>query len=272
MRKLIVSGWALAAGLGLALPAPAADQPLWEAGMGLSLLRLPHYRGSDQHRDWALPLPYFVYRGDFIKADREGARARMVDSERFILDFSLAASAPTSSQDNRARAGMPDLAPTLEFGPNATWRVVHGEGWKVELRVPVRAAFTLQSKPQVIGWIATPNLNLDWRVNGWNFGLFTGPVLGNREFNHHYYGVDAAYATAQRPAYEAKAGSAGWQITSGVSRRMGNLWVGAFVKADTLAGARFESSPLVRQRQTAAGGVAISWVFAQSSQRVESDD
>ena len=52
--------------------APArADQPLWELGIGAGWLHLPHYRGSDQSRDWLLPIPYFVYRGEFFRADRE---------------------------------------------------------------------------------------------------------------------------------------------------------------------------------------------------------
>lgn len=263
---------ALLPALCLACSAARADQPLWEAGIGLAALQLPHYRGSDQSRAWLLPLPYFVYRGDIIKADREGARARLVDAERFVLDFSLAASAPTDSRDNQARRGMPDLAPTLEFGPNMSLLLGRGPQWKVELRAPLRGAVTLQSKPELIGWIATPNLNLDLKLGGWNFGVFGGPVLASRGHNGTFYDVAPAYATPTRPIYRAAGGAAGWQLTSGVSRRFGDLWVGAFVKADTLAGAGFVDSPLVRQRQTVAFGVALSWIFAASDRRVPGED
>jgi hypothetical protein len=61
--------------LAAAAPLAQADQPLWEAGVGVGVLRLPHYRGSDQSHTWVLPVPYFVYRGEFLRADREGARA-----------------------------------------------------------------------------------------------------------------------------------------------------------------------------------------------------
>ena len=263
---------ALAAALSVVSVTAHADQPLWEAGMGLAGLHLPHYRGSNQTRNWLLPLPYVVYRGEVFKADREGARARLIESQRFDLDLSFAASAPTSSKDNIARAGMPDLAPTVEIGPNLSVLLGRGSFWKAELRVPVRAAVTLRSSPKVIGVIATPNINLDVKVQGWDIGLFTGPIIGSRGLNSYFYDVAPAYATATRPTYHADGGLGGWQITTGISRRMGNLWVGAFVKADSVASARYVNSPLVRQKQTTAYGIAVSWVFANSSQRVADDD
>ena len=33
----------------------AADEPLWEAGMGVAAVYLPDYRGSDHSRGYALP-------------------------------------------------------------------------------------------------------------------------------------------------------------------------------------------------------------------------
>jgi len=264
--------WPLALALALSAAPASADQPLWEFGVGLGLLSLPHYRGSDQRHDWLLPTPYFVYRGEIFRADRDGARALLVDTERFDLDVSIAATAPTRSRDNLARQGMPDLAPTFELGPNLNLLVGRGAGWKVQLRLPVRAAFTLESSPQSIGWLATPNLNVDWRVNGWNVGLFGGPIIATRRFNGYFYDVPASLATATRPAYRAPGGAGGWHVVTGASRRVGDWWLGAFVAADSVGGARFEPSPLVRQRQTVAFGLAFSYVFAASSQRVTSED
>jgi len=249
-----------------------ADQPLWEAGVGVGVLRLPHYRGSDQSHTWVLPVPYLVYRGEFLRADREGARAVLVDAERLDVDISLAATAPTRSRDNRARAGMPDLSPTFEIGPNVNYTLARGAQWKLQARAPVRAAFTLESGPDMIGWLATPNLNLDLRVQGWNVGVLTGPVFGTRRMNGYFFDVAPEFATASRPAYRAPGGYAGWRLVSGVSRRLGDFWIGAFVAGDSVDGARFEDSPLVRKRGTLAFGVALSWVFAQSGQRVSRED
>jgi outer membrane scaffolding protein for murein synthesis (MipA/OmpV family) len=258
--------------LAAAAGAARADQPLWEAGVGVGVLRLPHYRGSDQSHTWVLPVPYFVYRGEFLRADREGARAVLVDAERLDVDVSVAATAPTRSDDNRARAGMPDLSPTVEIGPNVNVTLSRGAGWKLQARLPVRAAFTVESGPDMIGWLATPNLNLDLRQQGWNIGVLTGPIFGTRRMNGYFFDVQPQFATASRPAYRAPAGYAGWRAVSGVSRRLGDFWLGAFVAADTLRGARFEDSPLVRKRETLAFGLAVSWVFAQSGQRVSRED
>lgn len=253
-------------------PAAALERPLWEFGLGATALSLPHYRGSDQTQSWLLPLPYFVYRGQFFRADREGARAVLLDSERFELDFSLAASAPTRSEDNLARQGMPDLAPTIEIGPNANFGLARGTDWKVELRVPVRAAFTLEGRPHHVGWSATPYATLEGRVRGWDVGVRAGPLWGDRRLNAYVYEVAPVYATAQRPAWRARAGFGGWQTTLGASRRFGPWWVGAFVRHDSVAGAAFEGSPLVRQRGTVAAGVALSWVFSASSVMVDAPD
>jgi outer membrane protein len=249
-----------------------ADQPLWEAGMGVGVLRLPHYRGSDQSHTWVLPVPYVVYRGDLLRADRDGARARLFNDERFDVDVSAAATAPTRSEDNRAREGMPDLAPTVEIGPNINYTLSRGEQWKLQARLPIRAAFTLESGPDMIGWMATPNVNLDMRVHGWNVGMLTGPIFGTRRINGYFFDVAPEFATAERPAYQSRGGYAGWRLLGAVSRRLGDFWVGGYVSGDSVRNARFHDSPLVRQRETVAFGIAVSWIFAESDQRVPDED
>lgn len=269
----------LAAALPLAAQA-AVDRPLWELGAGAGVLHLPHYRGSDQSTTWLLPVPYIVYRGEIFKADREGARAVLVDAQSFDVDLSASASAPTRSKDNRAREGMPDLKPTVEVGPNLNWTVARGRrssgaigDWKLDLRLPVRAAFSIESKSRLAGWIATPNVNLDLRTGGgWNIGLQAGPLFTDRRLNAYFYDVAPAYANVLRPAYRASGGYAGFNALAGLSRRDGNRWLGFFVKADRLSGAAFEDSPLVRQRQHWSAGVAVSWVFAQSGRLVSVDE
>lgn len=249
-----------------------AGQPLWELGLGAGALRLPHYRGSDQAHTWLLPVPYVVYRGPILRADRDGARAVLLDGREFKIDLSLAASAPTRSRDNRARSGMSDLAPTLELGPDLRWRLARGDGWALELRAPLRSVVTFEASPRHVGWSAAPNLNLDLQWRGWNIGVLGAALAGDRRLHGHYYGVAAIDATSARPGYRARAGAAGWQLTSGVSRRIGDLWLGAFVRADGLDGAVFAASPLVRQRHHLSFGVAAAWVFARSDTRVPAAD
>ena len=263
---------ALAVALG-AGSAAAAERPLWELGLGAGALRLPHYRGSDQSHDWLLPVPYVVYRGEVFKADRDGARAVLFESERVDFDLSVSASAPTRSKDNEARRGMSDLSPTLEFGPKINLNLTRGSDWKLDLRAPVRAAFTLDGRPEMVGWTATPSINLDLPGRlGWNLGLQAGPVWGSRRWHAYFYDVPVALATPERPAYRSRGGYAGGQFTAALSRRFERTWAGLFVKYDTLQGAVIAASPLVRQRENLSIGAALVYVFAESSQRVASDD
>src|SRR5205085_11463785 len=68
-----------------------ASEPLWEAGIGVAALGLPDYRGSDQSRFYAFPLPYFVYRGEIVKADRQGLRGIFFKTDRIDLNMSVGA-------------------------------------------------------------------------------------------------------------------------------------------------------------------------------------
>ena len=270
---------AAALAFAIALPAlaptaaAAADKPLWELGVGVGGLRLPHYRGSDQSRTLILPLPYVVYRGEIFKADRDGARAVLLKTDHFDFDLSLAASPPTNSRDNNARAGMSNLSPTVEIGPNLNVTLARGANWKVDLRAPLRAAVTVESHPRSIGWVAAPNVNLDLRLsNGWQLGLLAGPEYASRRFNGYYYDVPAAQATATRPAYDAPGGAAGARLVAALSRRHDNGFAGVFLRYDTVRGAVFENSPLVRRRDNLSFGVAFSWVLATSGRRVVVDE
>jgi outer membrane scaffolding protein for murein synthesis (MipA/OmpV family) len=213
-----------------------------------------------------------AYRGDILKADREGARAVLLDTARFDFDVSVAATAPTRSDDNLAREGMPDLAATFELGPNLNITLARGSGWKLQLRAPVRAALTIESNPSMVGWLASPNLNLDTKINGWNASLLDGPLFGSRSFNGYYFDVAPEFATPTRPTYRAPGGFGGWRLIASTSRRIGGWWMGAFASADTVRGAVYDGSPLVRKHGTLAAGFALSYVFAASTQQVPDEN
>ena len=270
------------AALMLALPvgvrAQAGSQPLWEIGVGLGGVSFPAYRGSDQQQGLVLPTPYVVYRGDLFKADRDGVRGIFFESDRIDLNLSGSASIPVDSDDVRVRRNMPDLEPTLELGPSLDIRLWRSgdERRSLDLRLPVRYAFTAEADPHSAGWQFTPRLNLDvadpggWR--GWNLGLLTGPVFGTRGQHEYFYGVADRYATVTRNAYDATGGYAGWQVLAALSKRFPGYWIGGFVRYDTLRGAVFDDSPLVTSNRYLAGGIAIAWIIGESSIRVPVND
>ena len=254
--------------------ATARDEPLWEAGIGAAALRFPDYRGSEQSHTYGLPAPYFVYRGEIFKADRHGLRGTLFNSDWIDLNLSVAASLPVDSSKNRAREGMTDLKPSVEIGPSldlTLWRAAD-RGAKVDLRLPLRGAVTVESDPRFIGGQFFPHLNIDIHdplgFGGWNLGMLVGPVFTDKRHNHYFYSVPAQYATAERPAYETDGGFAGTEFIVAISKRFPRFWVGGFARYDTLRGAKFESSPLVTSKRYFAAGIGVSWIFGQSSQRV----
>jgi MipA family protein len=249
-------------------PAPVdAGRPLWELGLGVAGLSVQQYRGSDQRLNWLVPVPYFTYRGNFFRSDKDGTRAVLLDTEGLEFDISADGSAPVRSKDSRARTGMNDLAATFEIGPNVNVLLGKGPGWKIDLRVPVRAAFTVERRAQSIGWTLTPVLNLDIDVQGWNVGMQGGPIVSTRRFNAHFYDVADAFVTADRAAYRSKTGYGGWGLTVAASRRLGNWWLAAYSRVDSVSGASFVASPLVKKRENFSVGFAISYIFKASEQR-----
>ena len=264
-----------------ALPARAAEaeaprRPLWELGLGAAAMQLPDYVGADVSHRYLLPVPFIIYRGRRLRADREGARAVLIDTPTWGLNLSAHASAPVRSHDNPARLGMANLPATLELGPKLTtqlWKAADGSA-ELHANVPLRAVIGLTRGAPMLGAVLTPTLNLDLpRVaSGWNLGLQVGPKWGSQRLHDHCYGVSGADTSASRPAYTARGGYAGWQALAALSQRFDRTWVGAFVRYERLDGAVFADSPLVRQRQALAAGVAVVWVFARSDEEARSDD
>lgn len=252
---------------------PAA--PLWELGLGAAALRLPDYRGADVSHGYLLPLPYVVYRGQWLRADREGARAVLVDRPGWELNLSAHASAPVRSRDNPARAGMANLPATVELGPKLTARLWQAEdrSAQLDLLLPVRAVIAVSRSPHAVGAVAVPTLNLDLlRLAGWNVSVLTGADFGSRALHDHYYGVGAADATATRPAWTARGGYGGWHVLAAASRRFDRTWVGVYLRHDRLGGAVFADSPLVRRPTALSAGIGVSWVLAQSTEEARADD
>lgn len=277
LRNLLIATAAAATIAAMPRAAQPAELPLWEAGAGVAVLDFPDYRGSNERHTLVLPIPYLVYRGDFLKADRESIRGQFYKDDRLDLHLSVNGSIPLDSGDNSARRGMPNLDPTLEIGPNLTVMLLRSDTTHLNLRFPVRAVIATDlSHTRDAGWIFQPQINVDFYDRfpgpGWNLGFAAGPLFGDKRYHNYFYGVAPQFATPERPAYEAASGYAGMQWIAALSKRYPSYWVGGFVRADTLSGAVFATSPLVRQKDTFSVGIAASWVFSRSSKLVNVDE
>lgn len=255
----------------IGMAASAEPLPLWEAGVGAAAISFPDYRGSAKRRNYLLPVPVFVYRGEFLQADRERVRGLLFKSDTAELDVSINGSVPIKSDDNPARQGMPDLDPTLEIGPSLNLKLYETPRNRLTLRLPLRAVVASDFRSlHGAGMLANPNLNLDIRAtHGWRVGLVAGALYADRKYHDYFYGVAPIHARDGRPAYNATGGYSGAQFVAALSRRIEPVWVAGFVKYDVLRGAAFAASPLVEKRSNVAAGIVVTWAFAKSATVVD---
>ena len=62
-----------------------------------------------------------------------------------------------------------------------------------------------------------------------------------------------------------------WLAGAQLSKRFDKVWVGAYLRYDTLRGAVFDGSPLVATQTYWAGGFGFAWVLGVSKERVVID-
>jgi outer membrane protein len=252
------------------------QQPLWEVGLGAGVLVFNDYRGADTTHVYPVPVPYFVYRGKFLQSDRDGLRGKLLRQDRIELNLSVNATTPV--RNNSARAGMPDLRSTVEIGPSLNWHLWRSADSraKLDLQLPARTAITVEAHPHGIGWFYTPHLNLDLAQyrgpTGWKLGLLAGPLFAQRRYDDYFYSVAPQFATPTRPAYAAPGGYAGTQALVSLTRRFPEYWIGAYLRHDSLEGAAFAPSPLVKRDGYWSGGIAFVWMIGKSQRLVESDE
>src|SRR6202162_5829766 len=163
------------------MPAVSKEEPLLEYGLGVGAVAFEDYRGSDTSHVYSLPVPYLVYNGKFLKADRDGVRGTLFNQDR--VELNLSGNATTPVRSDRERSGMPNLQSTLGLGPSFDVHLLRSDDARIkfDLRMPLRAAFTAEASPRMIGWTFTPRFNLDIAdplgFAGWHLGLLSGPLF-----------------------------------------------------------------------------------------------
>lgn len=261
--------------------AGSVTDPRWQAGVFLGAARLPHYRGSSEYKNYLVPIPFGIYRGDILKAGRGGVRSILFNNVRFDASISFSGNPPVNS-DDKAREGMPDLPPLIEAGPALKWWPV-GKFDDASFFVELAARGTMSVDVQddfglaYEGWRSELSLNYrkEFPTAGgknWKIGGSLGCYAADERYHRYFYEVDERFATALRPAYDAKAGYGGTGLSAWISKRLNpRLVFGVFGRVDDLHGAVFEDSPLVDDLYNFTGGAAFIWTIFQSSERVPRD-
>ena len=243
--------------------AGAEEERRLELGIGIGAISVPHYRGADEQKTYVLPYPFIRYEGKRLKVNREGGHFYFIKTPRFHLNVSVGFTPPTNSDDNKAREDMPDLDAIFEFGPRAEFHLYESKDKKMQLRAafPLRQAIVIgHDNLEAIGFVFSPYLQ--WRyLNKWRTTLSIGPIWGTEAYHHYFYEVEPQYATASRPAYDAHGGYNGTRLTFYTNRRFDHSWFGFFARYDTLSGATFMESPLVKQNDYFVIGAFIARIF-----------
>jgi outer membrane scaffolding protein for murein synthesis (MipA/OmpV family) len=248
--------------------------PLYEYGLGGFASYLPHYRGSDEYEFYAFPLPYFIYRGELLQADREGMRGIFLHFANFETDISVSGNPP--APDDEAREGMDDLEAIGEIGPAVRYYFYKdSEEDSFYTQLSFRAAVSC-------GWNGGPDLAYQGNTTEltlvyqdatslsaydiW-FHLDTGVRFGDNGLNSYFYEVGPEDATAERPEYSATAGYAGYQLSGSIFKTLTDtLSVGFYGRWTNVEGAVFDDSPLVNATNNFTMVAMLFWQVGASDE------
>ena len=250
---------------------PKEPLPLWEIGLVGIAAYQPAYPGSDQNLARARLLPFGIYRGSVLHMDGGGIGLRAFRTPRWEWDVSGSAAFGSSANKVRARTGMRSIGTLVEIGPAVTVNLGDLIDPRREMRltrldVPIRAVFDVNDGFAHKGWTFEPRLShTAWVGSTASLVVSASALFGNRSLNGLFYGVDAPYATVDRPAYDARAGLVATRLNASLRHRINStLRVQYFAQLETVRGAANEASPLVRSKQDAGFGVSLIWGFWHS--------
>ncbi len=258
--------------------APEPEAPASEAkpcapstfqwGAGLLSLRMNHYRGSDQYKNYFIPSPYFKYKSENLEAETSYVRGTLYKNDYLIVKLSFMIGFSVESGENRAREGMPDLGYLFETGPMLIVKLWEspGRGHLLTFESPVRYVFATDfTGVEPVGVLTIPYLNItsfpQKYTLGWKSEFSVALMFGSRSYHDYFYTVPAKYARPGRPEYEARGGYSGVQFAWILERRVGPIQLIPFFRWDYLGRAAFEESPLVKTKHYFAIGLGSFYLF-----------
>ncbi len=242
--------------------------PLWEAGVVGGGVSTPSYPGSPDRSARGLVLPYFVYRGDVVRVDRSGIGARLLHTDQTEFDLGLGGSLPSNSQDTTTRQGMPDLGTLVEFGPRLKLTLARpAPGQRLRLDLPLRAVLEVRGGVRQQGLAFEPELRYEMRDLGAGWSLSSGAsvVLGDQKLNRYFYDIAPEYASALRPAYEAKAGLIATRLSFNTTKDLSpDLRVFGLLRLESYSGSANLNSPLHVRASGTWLGLGLAWTLGRS--------
>jgi outer membrane scaffolding protein for murein synthesis (MipA/OmpV family) len=244
--------------------------PLWEAGLfGLGATQ-PAYPGAEDRTSRVLGLPYLIYRGEYLRADRGSVGVRALKTPRVELDVGFAASLGSRSSDIAARRGMADMGYMIEFGPRLKVNLgdVSSGQSDSRLQFPLREVIDVSHGFRSRGIAFEPEWVTGTRLpKRWFISTSLGTIFGDATLAGTFYGVAPHEATPTRASYTAKAGLIALRAGLLASHNLTpDVRLFYLLRFESLAGAANRDSPLVRRNAGWSAGIGIAWALARSEQ------
>jgi len=269
------SAFVAAAALSLLSPPVRGDEqtppPLWEVGVAGIGGYVPDYPASNQSHLHGIPLPYVIYRGQYLQLSPAAVRGVVVNEPWVNFDIS-ATGAFESSHDDRARMGMPGLDYTGQVGPRVNFLIAHDAMYaKIDLELPVRAVFSTDLKSLAYrGFLMAPELaytHANFMDSGGRFKLGVGPEFATARLMQYYYTVAPQFVTPTRAQFEATGGYLGSRFD--ISYRLpinDRVTVLAALDPELYSGATNARSPLFKKQYgvSAAAGITFSFYGSEA--------
>jgi MipA family protein len=256
-----------AGSINFTVQAAQSKLPLWEAGvLGFHIHQLA-YPGSDQQIGRSFVLPYFIYRGELLRAERDNVGLRAFKTDTLELDIGFAAALGSSDDDLKVRQGMADLGSLIEAGPRLRWKLhQYDNGTSIRADFPLRAVLDLSDSLNYSGISFEPTLFAE-HISADNsfYRVSVSALIGNETLTDYFYQVKADEVMANRPQFDAKGGLMTLRSSVSVAKRWSSKWRSfGFARYEWLQGAVNANSPLVVKQGGWSFGVGLTYIWAVS--------
>jgi outer membrane scaffolding protein for murein synthesis (MipA/OmpV family) len=223
--------------------------------VGLAVVSVPEYPGSDERRVRVLPVLDYQWASGWFAGVANGIGYNFSDAPQ--VQYGLRLTADAGRREHRARAlhGMGDVDPAAEGGAFFNYALPQG----LLLTSSVRYGAGARSKGLVVDLGASFSVAI---ATQWHLGLGAGATLANAHYMQSYFGVSPAQAGASgRAVYTPAAGvrdvHANMALTLSIDPKTA---VTAALSACSLTGDS-RASPLTRRRTSESGVVAVTYAF-----------
>jgi outer membrane protein len=239
-----------------------------EVGLGMSVINVPHYIGSNESELYYLPFPYLRYRSETINIDRNLIQTKLWRHGNWSLELSLGGSIKVDSEKNQARAGMDDLDFIIELGPALHYYFLGSrkDDNALFLEFPLRGAISTDFTQATDRGVSF-NPRLVWR-RGYMIDQYevrpqmsVGLRSASDSYHNYLYGVDSQFVRADRSEYKGTGGYGGWQLGYSTAVLWSDWLVAGFVRYVNINEAVYADSPLVKTNNSVVFGLASAYLF-----------